>query len=72
MAVRTIYVDPGDLVRVRVMGDELEQKNEKGWCDSSMRPYSFTFTVNTNSISISNPGEEIYLQTLKEKPKRIY
>ena len=74
MAVRKIFVDPGDYVIVYVMGDDHEQKTMKGWRQSSLRPFSFGFTPNLGGgLTLSDPGIDVRFGggVLRNQPKKI-
>jgi hypothetical protein len=73
MAVRKIFVDPGDYVIVHVMGDEYEPKNMKGWRQSAIRPFKFGFTPTLRGLELSDPGIDIRFGggVQKRQPQKI-
>jgi len=54
MAVKTIYLNPNDVLRVRIIRDASLPKNEREWV-FQMFPQSYLFSVGDHGDLISDP-----------------
>ena len=59
MAVRKIFVNPGDLIIMHVINDPELPKNEKEWSYSAVRPFKTSFTVEIDGMTVHEPITKI-------------
>jgi len=71
MAVRNIFVNPGDLVIVHVIEDPELPKNKKEWEYSKVHPFKFSFFANNSSVTFFDPGIDIWLQQGTERKRKL-
>ncbi len=71
MAVRKIFVNPGDLVIVHVINDPELPKNEKEWSGSAVRPFKIYFTMEIDGVTFHDPATDIGVSIGKENRRRI-
>lgn len=70
MSIRNIYVNPGDMIIVKIITTPDIPKNESEW-RYQIRPFSFSFITESNKIIFNDPGLDIMMQTGGAKTRRM-
>ena len=71
MAVRKIYVNPGDVLIVKVLEDPTVEKNERGWSGNIVRPFSFTMSPERHGVTFHDPDLDIGIAQCSKKRRRV-
>lgn len=61
MAIRRIYVSPGDLVIVHVIDSHELPLNAAEWGKHKPHPFKFHFTVENDGVTLHDPGLDVGL-----------
>jgi len=73
MAIKKIFVNPGDIIIMHIIDDPELPKNKREWSGSKPHPYKTHFTAHKHAIVFHDPGVELYMQIgTNEKLNRIY
>lgn len=69
MAVRKIFVRPGDRVEVYVINDPEVSLNKCEWDMHSPRPFMFSFRADRHGVTFHDPGLDIGVQQSSTAPR---
>ena len=69
MAVRKIFVRPGDRVEVYVINDPEFALNKCEWDMHSPHPFMFSFRVDRHGVTFHDPGLDIGVQQSSTAPR---